>query len=381
MLLAAAAVLRPSIAQAAGDPNVKWETLESANFRVTFHSGESEAAARVIDVSESALGTLRDELGHVPSEKTEVILTDFTDSANGSATAIPFNTVRLYLTAPDDLSPLSDVDDWLLDLQTHEYTHILQLDQIRGIPAIVNKVVGKRWAPNQVQPRWILEGLAVLEESKHTSAGRLRSGIWDMYLRADFLDGKVATLDQMSHYVRRWPQGNIWYLYGSYFLRWIFATYGEGAIRAMIHDYAGQVIPWGINRSIRRATGKTYEELYAGWVQETRASYRAVAETVRAKGMREGIRVTRAGQGASYPRWIPKGAWPGLDGGLVYFRDDGHTRPGMYGIPASMREKDRQLLVRTTGSGNLSFEPDGSFVLSMPDVHRNVFTFDDLHRY
>lgn len=380
-LIAGAATLLSSGALAAGDPNLKWETLESANFRVTFHSGESQAAARVVDVAESALITLSAELGYLPGQKTEVVLTDFTDSANGSATALPFNTVRLFLTAPDDLSPLSDVDDWLLDLTTHEYTHILQLDQVRGIPAVVNRLIGKRWAPNQVQPRWILEGLAVLEESKHTSAGRLRSAIWDMYLRGDFLGGKIATLDQMSHYVRRWPQGNIWYLYGSYFLRWIFDTYGEGAIRAMIRDYAGQIVPWGINRSIRRATGKTYEELYEGWVRETRASYAAVAEGVRARGIREGVRVTRVGQIAAYPRWIPNGAWPNMDGGIAYFRDDGHSRAGIYGIPATLREKDRQLLVRTTGQGTVSFAPDGSFVLSMPDVHRNIFTFDDLHRY
>ena len=30
-------------------------------------------------------------------------------------------------------------------------------------------------------------------------------------------------------------------------------------------DYGRQIIPWGINRSIRRATGHTYEELYEGW--------------------------------------------------------------------------------------------------------------------
>ena len=56
----------------------------------------------------------------------------------------------------------------------------LHTDHIGGVPAIVNAVFGKQWAPNQVQPRWILEGLAVYEETLHTSGGRLRSSIWDM---------------------------------------------------------------------------------------------------------------------------------------------------------------------------------------------------------
>lgn len=382
-------VLSPAPARAAGDPNLKWETFESANFRVTFHSGEREAAQRVIDVAEHALTTLQGELGWTPSEKTEVILTDFTDSANGSATAIPFNTIRLYLTAPDDLSPLSDVDDWLNGLTVHEYTHILHLDNIRGIPALVNRVIGKRWAPNQVQPRWILEGLATMEESKHTSGGRMRSGIWNMYLRSDFLENRVATLDQMSHYVRRFPQGNLWYLYGSFFLRWIFNTYGEHAIRAMIHDYAGQIVPWGINRSIRRATGKTYEELYDAWVQDARTEFQREAEAVREKGLRVGNRVTRIGQSAAYPRWIPPGSWSGMQGGLAYFRDDGHTRAGIYAMPPHPRvdgrmrfeERERELMLRTSGQANFEFAPDSSVVLSMPDVHRNIFVFGDLQRY
>lgn len=85
------------------------------------------------------------------------------------------NTVRLFVTAPDDLSVLNQYDDWLTTLVTHEYTHILHADHITGVAAIVNLIIGKQWAPNQMQPRWLLEGLAVYEESLHTHGGRLRS--------------------------------------------------------------------------------------------------------------------------------------------------------------------------------------------------------------
>ena len=117
------------------------------------------------------------------------------------------------------MSPLGDVDDWYLELVTHEYTHVLHTDHIRGLPALVNAVLGKTLAPNQVQPRWILEGLGVYQESARTSAGRLRNSQWDMFMRADVLDDNVASLDQLSNIVRRWPQGNLYYLYGSYFTR------------------------------------------------------------------------------------------------------------------------------------------------------------------
>ena len=122
---------------------------------------------------------------------------------------------------PEDMSPLGDVDDWYLELVTHEYTHILHTDHIRGLPALINAVLGKTLAPNQVQPRWILEGLGVYMESARTSAGRLRNSQWDMFMRTDVIGDNVATLDQLSNSVRRWPQGNLYYLYGSYFTTWI----------------------------------------------------------------------------------------------------------------------------------------------------------------
>ena len=129
----------------------------------------------------------------------------------------------------------------------------LNTDHIRGIPALVNAVLGKTFAPNQVQPRWILEGLGVYMESSRTSAGRLRNSQWDMYMRADVLGDNIATLDQLANTVRRWPQGNLYYLYGSYFTKWIADTHGEESLRKMAADYGKHIIPWGINRSIRRA--------------------------------------------------------------------------------------------------------------------------------
>jgi len=45
----------------------------------------------------------------------------------------------------------------------------------------------------------------------------------------------------------------------------------------MIEDYSGQLIPYGINRSIRRATGRTFEELYPAWIDSLRRGFGALA--------------------------------------------------------------------------------------------------------
>jgi hypothetical protein len=377
----------PRLARAANDPKLLRKSIETAHFRITYYSTEDDVARHVASLAEAIYGRLLPAVGWAPSEITEINLTDQTDSANGSATALPYDAIQLYVTAPDDMSPLGDVDDWYVELLTHEYTHILHTDHIEGVPALVNKLIGKTLAPNQAQPRWLLEGLAVFEESAYTSGGRLRSSMWNMWMRADVLEDNTATLDVFSNTPRRWPQGNIWYLYGSFFMQWIAETYGEQAIRAMIDDYGRQILPYAINRSIRRVTGRTYEELYPAWIDSLRRSFGAQITGVRARGIREGFRVTHTGNTVEHPRWIPPNAWPEHAGDLLYFVDDGHTTSGQYALPLlrdehgkiyGAREDRRDLMIRTNGVGGSSFMPDGAVAFSSGDIHNNLFLFDDL---
>src|SRR5262249_32750976 len=148
-------------AQAANDPRLLWQTIETPHFRITFESQSREVAERVADLAEDIYARLVPAVGWQPGELTEILLSDQTDAANGSASALPYNAVRLNITAPDDLSPLGDTEDWYLELVTHEYTHILHTDHIVGLPALVNRILGKTVSTNQVQPRWLLEGLAI----------------------------------------------------------------------------------------------------------------------------------------------------------------------------------------------------------------------------
>jgi hypothetical protein len=376
-----------SIARGASDPKLVWKTTETQHFRITYYSTEDEVAEHVGALAEEIYERLVPAVGWRPGEKTEVLLTDQTDSANGLSTAIPYNTVLLNVTAPDDMSPLGDVDDWYLELVTHEYTHILHTDHISGVPSLINRLLGKVYAPNQLEPHWMLEGLAVFEESARTSGGRLRSSMWNMFMRADVLENNAAPLDVFSNTPRRWPEGNIWYLYGSFFMKWIAETYGEQAIRAMIDDYSRQIVPYGINRSVRRATGRTFEEIYPAWLASLRRTFGAQADAVRERGLREGIRVTHTGHTLEHPRWTPAKASPEHAGDLIYYVDDGHTTPGLWTLPLAFdergrviggREDQRDLVIRTNGVTGASFMPDGAAVFSSMDVHANLFYFDDL---
>ena len=96
-----------------------------------------------------------------------------------------------------DIVP-DDHDDWLYGLTAHEYTHILHLDTMSGLPNIYNRIFGKTWAPNQVMPRWVIEGIAVYEESKRSSGGRNRGTRFDQFIRISRHAGKDMRIDQIS---------------------------------------------------------------------------------------------------------------------------------------------------------------------------------------
>jgi len=374
----------PRTAEAVGDPDLDWQTIETAHFRVHHPTTITPLAERVARLCESIHARLTVALGNRPRSMTEVVITDDVDSANGSATAVPFNTVRLYATAPEDLSPLGDYDDWLYDLIAHEHTHILHLDNISGIPAIINAVLGKTYAPNQVQPRWIIEGLATVYESRESSAGRMRSGLFDMFLRADVLGSNIARLDQMSSPALRWPQGNIWYLYGSRFIGWISDVYGPNTMTTVAADYGQNVLPWAINRSMRRATGRTYEELYEGFKDHLRLKYAAQVRTIEARGIREGVRLTHHGRNVLYPRFVPRSARATDADELVYYRDDYNVREGIYRARFNTQrtafEDDSKLVARTRGTSPSAFSPAGDHFHQSNGPFKLVYRRDDLYR-
>lgn len=364
----------------AGDPYLGWSTVKTPHFRVHYHSGLEDVAQRTASSAEGVYQRLVPQLAWAPRQVTELVITDNTDSANGSASTLPYNIVRLFATAPDDMSPLGDYDNWINELVTHEYTHILQIDNTSGLPALGNAILGKTFAPNQAQPRWVLEGLAVVMETQHTSGGRLRSSQFDMLLRADVLEGRLARLDQISNPARRWPGGNLWYLYGANFIGWIVDTYGPNTFAAVAADYGASVIPWGINRAIRRVTGRTYEELYEGWRASLEKKYAEQARAVNARGLREGRQLTARGFNAATPRFVPDCDGSGKNV-VAYERDDGHTTPGIYTISLDAPKPDdtAEMLARSNGRG-LGFDRDCSLYFDNPAGTRRLYVFNDLMR-
>lgn len=359
-------------AQTPRDRRVPWRTVETEHFAVHYPEPLGHLARRVAFVAERAHARLSDVLDHEPRERVHVALTDDSDSANGSATSLPYAQMALFAAAPEDIGPLGDYDDWFHLLVTHEHTHVLHLDTMSGLPRFLNRILGKTFAPNLVQPRWFIEGLATHEESRESAGGRLRSTLFAAYLRMDALEDRMLSLDQLSSDVDRWPRGNTWYLYGSYFVDWIAEQHGREALTAISHEYGRRLIPYALQRTARRVTGRTFDDLFADWQRDVREDAEALRARVESEGRVEGSRLTFHGETCRSPRFLP-------DGSVVYSVADGHRDPGLRRVFLDGRAPVD--LVRTFGESYVDVIEGGRALLyDAIDAHRDIYFFNDLHR-
>ena len=367
----------------------KWRTLQTEHFHIHYYAGSEMAAERAAMVLERAHTRLSVGLGHSPWLRTHVIMSDTTDAANGSATVYSYPLIKANVTAPDSLSVLEAYDDWLDVLLTHEYTHIVHNDTIHGIPRVVNAilgfgVLGRVWPPNNVQPRWFLEGLATYEESRLTSQGRRRSSQFDMMLRMIVLEQGFPPLDRVSGPATIYPYTTSVYLYGLHFVHWIGARYGHDKLREFSHVYGGTMVPYSINRAMEKVLGVDFTQLWKDFELDTVRRFEGQARAVRARGIREGRRMTystasEASAVSRHPFWSPDDRY------IYFFQDDGHTNPGLRRIPATgarIREGvgvgrqgmtlDVERIVEMQGIGTASFIP------GTPDI---VFELDGTHDF
>ncbi len=357
---------------AAYDPALAWKTIKTAHFAIHFHTGTDELAARVAALAEEAFARVAGALEHAPAGRIQLVISDHTDSANGSAGVLPYNQVNVLASPPADLSVLNDYDDYLWILLVHEITHIVHMDTVHGLPRIINMVFGRTAFPNGAQPVWFTEGMAVHMESAFSSAGRIRSSLFLMYLRTAALAGTIPTIDQLSGLMKDWPQGTAPYLYGSFFIDYIARRFGETSLADLSHKMGGMLVPWTLNIVARDVLGLDYPTLYRQWTDTVRArAGRTLAELQR-DGLTPFRPLTRRGHYQGHPRVSPG------SGQVLYFSSPTDDWPSLR-LVNKLGHNDHQLL-EVNGDGGASFLPDGKgVVFSQSEVVDQFYVVFDLY--
>ncbi|MDH4316162.1 MAG: hypothetical protein OEW68_15140 [Gammaproteobacteria bacterium] len=226
--------------------SVETETLQLLYFDPT----ETYLTPRVIQTFHDSLERQSSILGYQPTEKTTVLLTDFSDYGNAGATSVPANSVIV------DIAPLpltfetGAPAERMYTIMNHELVHIATTDQTASIDRRYRKIFGGKvlatpehpesilyqylTAPRKTSPRWYLEGIAVfLETWMAGGLGRAQGAYDEMVFRsmvrdnAHFYDplGLVAEGTQVDFQV-----GANAYLYGARFMTYIAYTYSPARL-------------------------------------------------------------------------------------------------------------------------------------------------------
>lgn len=376
-LILAIAIAADARAALTHDPSLTWRTLKSEHFLVHFHNGEEMLARKAAAVAEQAHARLANQLHWQPWERTEITLTDRMDVPNGFASPIPSNRITVFVTPPDGVDSLEDYDDWLRLVITHEYVHILHMDQARGAPAGLRKIFGRyplpfpNTFPNAWQPSWFIEGLATyIETDTERGVGRGQSSFFRMLMRTEVAAG-VKPVRQVNQPIASWPTGFVPYLYGVEYHNFIAEKKGEDKIIRMVENYSRSFVPYTINTNSKRIFRKNVNRMWDDFARYLGEKYGPELAAIEARGLREGEQLTHDGYHGGPVRVL-------TDGRVVYVRNDGRSEPQLM-----LMEPDgkRHALGEVHPGARLHVHPHAGVLVAQPERYRNANYFYDLYRY
>lgn len=192
------------------------ESIRTDHFNILYKHYMKENAKDIAHIAEAQYDVLTSIMESYPYPRINILITDQADVPNGFATTVMDMTINVYMTNPEP-EFIAKHKHWIEYVMLHEMTHILNMSKTQPscLKSLNNTLL---YLPNTLMPMWILEGVTVYNESTILS-GRLYDTNYEAYLRAMILDGTLFSIHRASDaHNRRWPYGNLGYLYGGYII-------------------------------------------------------------------------------------------------------------------------------------------------------------------
>jgi hypothetical protein len=364
LLLCTLGLGRPSVGNAGGSRAEAWFVVKSEHFVVHGPQSEREMLAEVSALAEHAHTLLMSFFDTPPRHRTHIVLTDDGDGANGSAGVSPYNTIRLNAVPPRVDGSLGHYDHWMWNLIVHEYTHILHIGRVGGVPRAVNVFNNNALAPNQTVPRWFTEGLAVWAESRWSGTGRVESPWFQMQLRAAFLSQQVPELGTMGMVPLEWPQATSWYLFGGFMVSSLMESVTPAQWNEFHRRYSRQMVGYRFNAFAEAELGVRIDDAWHEWHALEEVRWTAWASHRTDLGLTEFVRESA---GAFETRHVSSS----FDR-VGWIEDDGQVKRRFVVRGAS----NRTIPIRNAGP--FDWLPDGRVVMSINGGVERERRFDDL---
>ncbi len=361
-------LLLPFAALAQNHPELDWQVIESEHFRVLYHQGLDEAAQRAAQIAEEAYGPVTELYGYRPGGKVRILIKDYDDYANGAAYYY-HDTIEIWATALDHDFELRGATDWLRNVITHEFTHIVSLGAAlkapQRVPALYLQYFGYQRERNRPDvlvgypdvlasypvttvsmPMWFAEGVA-----QHQAQGA-RHDRWDshrdMILRSAVLSDSLLSFDQMGVFGKCGFGNEYVYDHGYGLVRYIAQTYGDDRLAQLCRAASGwRALELGI--AIHQVLGLSADQLHRDWHQQMKAQYQAQVQGL--GELREGEVVVDRGFSNQRPVFSP-------DGKRLAYLSTRDRQFGPHALVVRELETSKEEVIAFGVSSTCSWSPD-----------------------
>lgn len=363
-------------------PFKTWKTLESENFRVTYVENQKEIAQKSIQYFEEAHRLMSGIMKWTPVTKTQIVIVDSTDLANGLTSAALRFGIVLYPTPPESWFSTAFYDDWLRLLVIHEYTHFLNMDPVKDFYKVLRFVFGDVIRPNTLWPTWMLEGLAVYMETRFTQKGRGRSSHYEMILRTAVKEKALnspnyITLDKLTGPNPYPPEGETPYLFGYQLMNQLASSTQGDAALGELSSRSSERIPFFLNSTLEVSTGKNWFQVWDDWVKNTNDRIQKDINAIEKKPVSQSQRLTPAFTDALAAKLSPDGKT------LVYTAETIDETTSLFTLdmtlPAEQRKPVRHFS-KVVGTG-IAFLNNTQIIFSQANRSGGYTQYSDLFIY
>ncbi len=324
-------VLSPSFTSAQTNPqyydypqnHLPWFTIESEHFMIQFQEGNSRSAKVIARIAEEIYGPITELYQHEPDEKVSIVLKDREDYSNGAAYFFD-NKIDIWLPALD--TPLRGTHNWLRNVISHEFTHIIQIqkgmkrkrkfpvayvqwlsyenvrrpDVLYGFP---NGIVTLPFASVNI-PAWMAEGTA-----QYQREGLLYEN-WDshrdMILRTRILSDTYFSLDEMGTFSSKTSlERETVYNQGYAFVIYLANRFGEEILREITQALSTKGT-YNVAEGIEIATGISGYTVFDDWIAERKEFY---ANAIKSLQETSSSYIEKDGFFNFYPKVSPDGKY------------------------------------------------------------------------
>ncbi|MCE1164804.1 MAG: biopolymer transporter Tol, partial [Bacteroidetes bacterium] len=360
---------------------------------MTYHTGAERTAQTIAKIAEEVYGPITDLYDYQPKDKVNFVVNDLSDIANG-ATDYFGNRIEIFASALD--FELRGTHNWLRNVITHEFTHMVQIQAslkiTKNVPAIylqwINYEKEKRpdvlyGYPNVIVsypvsgvgvPAWFAEGVAQFQRQQ------MGYDFWDanrdMILRSYVIDDNMLTWNEMGQFssITSLKAESI-YNSGFALTRYIAMKYGEDKLREISRSL-GDLTNFSIDKAFRKVLGKDGKEIYNEWKAYLKKDYGERLAAVK-NNIIDGEIVTKKGFANYYPKFSPDGKKIAYLSNGDY--DFGSTSLFVYDIATKKEE-----MIDAPVSYNFAWSPDGKRLLyskrnSPPSIDETVIY--DIYEY